>query len=186
MSDAVTQLGPGHPLSLALARRACLARQAAAVAAYVLVDLAVGHRAPLHGPVIGAGLVVLAVLVLALAVSHWSVHERALDVIIAGYEDLPVPAIVRARRRLASPRRRRALARSLEQAVVDTRAWSGIDFSGEVEQVTRLLRGHHPSRVRGVALADRLVRDGAALPVGSTGREILRRELGRIRYELTA
>ena len=89
-----------------------------------------------------------------------------------------MPAIVRARRRLASPRRRRALARSLEQAVVDTRAWSGSDFSGEVEQVTRLLRGHHPSRVRGVALADRLVRDGAALPVGSTGREILRRESG--------
>jgi hypothetical protein len=146
----------------------------------------VGPRAPLYRPIIGAGLVVLAVLVLALLVSHWCVHERALDVIIAGHEDLPVAAVVRAREPLASPRRRRALARSLEQAVVETRDWSGIDFSLEVEQVTRLLRGRDPCRARGVALADRLVRGGAALPVGSTGRETLRRELGRIRYELTA
>jgi hypothetical protein len=99
MSDAATQLGSRHPLSRALSRRTGLARQAAAVAVYVLLDPAVGHRAPLYGPIIGAGLVVLAVLVLALLISHWCVHERALDVIIAGHEHLLVPAVVRARRR---------------------------------------------------------------------------------------
>jgi hypothetical protein len=134
--------------------------------------------------VIWAGSGVLAVLVLSLLVAQWRVHERALDAIIAGHEELPVPAIERAGRKLASPRRRRALARSLEQAAIDAGGWSSIEITVEVVQVARLLRSPEASHVRGVALTERLLSEGLVLPVGGSQRELLRRELGRIQFEL--
>jgi hypothetical protein len=187
MDDAATLLGPADPLAQALARRDGFVRQVAAVVLFVALDVVAGRGSPLDGAIFGAGVLVAGVLLFALLVSQWLVDERAVDAIIAGYEALPVPSIARTGRRLASPRRRRSLARSLEQAAFDAGSPFDLDIAGEIEQVARILCTHAPGSVRGVALVERLVRDGiAALPPGSGGREVLRRELGRIRYELTA
>jgi hypothetical protein len=122
-------------------------------------------------------------------------HSRAL--VAAGREDLPVPAVDRERARLMSRRTRLRLAAGFEDLVADAaapelapgprpldRCLVGI-VAGELRELATLLRDE-PARARGIALAWRLLCDGAESPLHGRDPAALREELGRVRFLLKA
>ena len=61
-----------------------------------------------------------------------------------------------------------------------------LPLEDDVRGIAHLLRGATVPRVRGVALCESLLTDGAGSPLYGNDVEALRRELGRIRFSLAA
>jgi hypothetical protein len=124
-------------------------------------------------------------------------RDRVLDLVLAGRESLSLTVVERQRRRLASSRTRRSLARTLEAMIEETlhRPWP-VPLSSrpllhppliaaaqdELRAVAKLLRSGGAS-VRGVALCERLVTGGDS-PLYGREPEPLRSELCRARVLL--
>ena len=191
-----TLLGPEHPLARADSRLRTLRAQLAVTVALGFVSLVasllLGSNA-LH-LALGAG-AVSAVLAGAMTMARASVRERALELIASGREELPLPAVESERDRLSDRRYRRRLARTLDVISADPgpREWwapiaanrEAVHAShAELSEIARLLRDLPNVRARGVALATRLVRDGATSPLYQGPAPRLREELGRIRHVL--
>jgi hypothetical protein len=191
-----TLLGPEHPLARADSRLRTLRAQLAVTVALGLVSLVasllLGSTA-LH-LALGAG-AVSTVLAGAVMMARASVRERALELIESGREELPLPAVESERDRLSDRRYRRRLARTLDVISADPGPrewWAPIAANreavhaarAELSEIARLLRDLPNVRARGVALATRLVRDGATSPLYQGPAPRLREELGRIRHVL--
>jgi len=191
-----TLLGPEHPLARADSRLRTLRAQLAVTVALGFVSLVasllLGSNA-LH-LALGAG-AVSTVLAGAMTMARASVRERALELIASGREELPLPAVESERDRLSDRRYRRRLARTLDVISADPGPrewWAPIAANreavhaarAELSEIARLLRDLPNVRARGVALATRLVRDGATSPLYQGPAPRLREELGRIRHVL--
>jgi hypothetical protein len=192
-------LGRAHPLT-------CATRRFEAACLQLLSGLTILATIALfaHGPVRRLELGIAGATCLALsglAVSSWSRRRRrALDLIRAGDEDLPLDELEPVRRRLRDPHCRERLALSLERCLRSAERWHAIaphmrpvgnmrlllPYDDDVREIARLLRVHTLPRVRGVALCEWLLTDGVTSPLYRNDGEALRRELGRIRYSLGA
>jgi hypothetical protein len=187
---AVVLLGRGHPLVRATESLQILLRHSLTVAAILVgatIARAEGDRWSMALAISAA--VVLAGFALATASKQQARREAALDLITAGRDGLPVPAVQRERRRLRGHRRRRALARTLERLLDE--AWSSkpplrtmtVPFhvtvlrtvTPELRAVIDLVRGDG-APTRGVAAVQRLITD-AGSPLYRAELEPLRREL---------
>jgi hypothetical protein len=140
--------------------------------------------------------VVFVVLTILAAAFRQREHDRAIDVILDGYEEIPIAAVRRQRRRLLSDRTRRTLARNFEHMIHQASA-PQIQMRGarplfhlrvvakvspDLYEVVRLLRtGHVPAR--GVARAERMITDGTS-PLYGLEVDALREELHRVRRML--
>jgi hypothetical protein len=192
-------LGSSHPLVRATRRFeiACLQLLSgfAFVAAVVLLVHGSARRAEL-----AAG-IVACVILSGLATALWSRRRQcALDVIVAGDEDLPLDELEPVRRRLHDRRRRAQLASSLGRCLDSAERWHEISprfrpvanvrlllpLRGDVCEIQRLLCADALPRVRGVALCEWLLTDGATSPLYRSDGDAVRRELGRIRFALDA
>jgi hypothetical protein len=141
---------------------------------------------------------VLMVLSLLLAVRIQTRHDRVIDVILEGREDLPVATVQRERRRLVSKGNRAGLARSLEEIARDAGAprnrrarlipplfepqvvaW----VADELRELGAVLRAGGVS-ARGVASLERLL-SHATSPLYGRDVAALRDELHRARELLT-
>jgi hypothetical protein len=141
---------------------------------------------------------------LALLVAASYLRSRTRDIaeeLIASGNDAAraLSTVEEERRRLASRKERRRLARSLELLVHDAEHWprGAVRYQpppgviclrlvvDEAREVVELLDAE-PADVRGVALTSRLLTDGRASPLYGTDPEPLREELRRIRFLLAA
>jgi hypothetical protein len=196
---AADLLGQTHPLTRAGRRfdTACLQLLSGLTILAAIVLFA-------HGPVRRLELVVCAATCVAIAAFatgfFCSRRRHALQLILAGDEDLPLDALVPLRRRLEDPRRRELLASSLERYLRSAERWHRtaplmrpvgnarllLPVEDEVRAIARLLRAGTVSHVRGVALCEQLLTDGTRSPLYGSDADALRRELGRIRFSLDA
>lgn len=127
-------------------------------------------------------------------------RARVIELIIAGREDLHLAELEPARRRLQNPRRRAALASSLQRCLRSAERWDRIPTHfrpvanvrlllpcrNDVIALERLLCTDTLPRVRGVALCEWLLVDGTTSPLYGNDADALQRELGRIRFMLEA
>lgn len=192
-------LGSSHPLVRATRRFEIVCLQLlsglAFVAAIVLFTNGSARRAELPAAI------VVCVILTGLATAFWSSRRQcALDVIIAGDEDLPLDELEPVRRRLHDSRRRAQLASSLERCLHSAERWHQISpqfrpvanvrlllpLRDDVREIQRLLCADGLPRVRGVALCEWLLTDGATSPLYRSDGDAVRRELGRIRFALDA
>jgi len=199
LAAAEHALGPAHPLTRGLARRHKLAGQLVVVAVPFLlglIGLLLHHR---HAtPVLGASyLVVLGLLAAIVTVRH-SVRDCVQTLIAEGTHGVFLQVVGRERRRLASPKVREELARSLERLLRDAQRWHSIHphsrplpgveclryTAAEVAALATALREGQP-KVQGVAATARLVFDGYSSPLYAGDTERLREELRRIQYLLS-
>jgi hypothetical protein len=191
-----TLLGPEHPLVRAESRMRTVRAQLAATGVLGVVTLALSPLlgAPALHLAIGAG-ALSAVLVGAIVLTRSSLREHALELIVCGREELPLPVVESERSRLSDRRYRRSLARTLDVIGADPEPhewWSPVyadreavqGARDELTEVARLLRELPTVRARGVALVTRLIRDGATSPLYRGPAPRLREELGRIRHVL--
>ena len=195
---AESVLGRGHLLTRAVANQHTVAQQSlvAGIAlvvggAGVLLHLGV---APLF---VGAAAVVVVAFGLAWAVTHRIARERAQDLIASGGDSVVLSVVARERHRLASPREREQLARSLEGLYRDALRWHEIlprfrpphgiqqlrDLPNEVKGLTAALRRDRV-RVQGVASTARLLSNRGDSPLYANELGPLREELNRVRYLL--
>jgi len=191
-----TLLGPEHPLARADSRLRTLRAQLAVTVILGLVCLAASRLlgSPALHLALGAGVVSVGLLI-AVLLARASVRERALELIASGREELPLPVVESERHRLSDRGYRRRLARTLDAIIADPdpRDWWSPVYAdreavhgahAELREIARLLRELPNVRARGVALATRLVRDGATSPLYQGPAPRLREELGRIRHVL--
>jgi len=192
-ADAALQaLGSEHPMVRAEERVRRLRAQAGAVGAI----LALGGAGLLAGvrdlaPLVLAAAIVLAPLAAGLCLALIARRDAALDLVAAGRDGLPLPAVRRMRARLSDPRRARALARSLRSLRREARrSWHGLlpplwspsvirEVDEELERIAQLLETQ-PS-VRLVACAEQLLGGGGSPLYGGDPLR-LREELRRIRF----
>jgi hypothetical protein len=192
-------LGVDHPLVRVQRRTRAAAEQVRAVA----VAQAVGVGALLQGTswslvILGSATLVQLVLLMRLLVLAESRHEVCTE-LIAGGGVLPDLPVVRSEwHRLADPRHRARLARSLEEvARAAVRPWAGTPgshryfsvrlvrpFAAELHEIAAQLRSD-AAGVRGVALAERLLTVPAS-PLWAADARRLAEELARIRFLLDA
>jgi hypothetical protein len=197
---AALLLGARHPLTRALAVASAARRQAAATG--VLLAACAGASvggARWAGTVAGAAGLAVGVLLTVAAGAGWAARQRALDLIVAGGEAVPIPAVARQRRRLLAPRTQRRLAagyallareateappRTLRSArpVYDRRLLRAV--AAQLRTVAALLRAE-PASAPGVALAERLLTDGLGVMFGGDA-DAARAELRRVVYLLSA
>jgi hypothetical protein len=196
--SAEAVLGAGHPLVAVLYAYGETIDGIAAVAAVQLGALALWWVNASYGRALtlGAG-VMQAALGLRWASLRVQRREESLELVIAGHEHLPLAALARERRRLASPRHQAQLATCLENlADVATHK----PCRGERQRPIhsrRLLTATEPqlrgvaarlradgAELRGVALLDRLITSGAS-PLYGERVGPLREELARGSYLLT-
>jgi len=195
---AESTLGRRHRLTRTVANLHTVARQSLVA---ISVALLAGGTLILHlgfaRLFVGAALVVGVAFALAWAVTYRIARERAQELIASGGGEVAVSVVARERRRLASPRARERLARSLEEHYRDALRWhqifpgfrppSGVqqlrDLPGEVKGLTTALRRDRV-RVQGVALAERLITNGHESPLYGDRLGPLREELNRIRFLL--
>jgi len=144
----------------------------------------------------GAGLTGLGVC-LADRILGYVRRERIHDMLVAG-EVPSLASVVAEARRLGDPRHREQLAAALERALDEGRRWyefmpasrppSGVrhlpQHAGAIEDISTALR-HDSASVRGVVMVERLMRGGYGSAIYGSEADWLRRELGRIRFELT-
>jgi hypothetical protein len=187
-------LGREHPLAHAEERVGRLGAQSGTVAV-VLVGSAAGLAAGARGllAVLVAAAIVQTALAILLASAVACRHERALALIAAGRERLPLDAVRRERARLADPRRATLLARSLERLRSEARRPYGghpiggplyepgviREVDGELGGIVRALRA--APRLVAVARAELLLR-GPSSPLYGTDSRRLREELRRIQF----
>ncbi len=193
-------LGADHPVARAARIRRDLAGQAAVVG--VLLAGSVGDLlARGRGAVVlfSAALVVELGLVSALAFANSHLRERARDVIADVEAPVFAAEIAAERARLAGQRCRTSLGRSLERALEAAEHWHRLSITSRPPPTVRhLLECADTTRavirlvlnpatpVRGVALVDRLVCGGFSSVLYAGCPETLMRELGRIRFVLSA
>ncbi len=198
LAGARRVLGPDHPFVRVAAQRSVATERCLAVS----MVLAIGVYGLIHDLSIGAPLTVTAATVLATLIVRVgalveSSNRHALDLIAGGRGQLPVEAVVRARRRLLDPADRARLARALDviRAEVERPPGACHSFrplysvpvvravSSELGEVARLVR--EDGGLRGLARAERLVTDGRS-PLYGDVELALREELGRIRFLLAS
>jgi hypothetical protein len=193
---AEARLGLTHPLVGLLASLQTSVEQLWAVAAVALIGSAVllAEGRSILALVIGAG--AAGILLIARWVSRRvAVRDVCLDLIIEGVGDSDVGVLERERCRLAEPRRRARLARSITGLVQAAERPPARPRARPVFSV-RVVRSVGPElralaerllaaapAVQGVALIERLLHNGAS-PLYGLEVEPLRRELGRARYLL--
>jgi hypothetical protein len=192
-------LGSDHPLTRATRRfeTACVHLLCGLA---MLAGIAVFASGPVRPPELAAGIAGCVILG-ALAAIRWdSRRRRALEVIIAGHEDLPLNELEPVRRRLHDGRRRSQLASSLEGYLQRAEKWDRtlprfrpvgnarllMLYADTIREIARLLRADAVPRARGVALCEWLLTDGVTSPLFRNDSDALRRELGRIRFDLEA
>jgi hypothetical protein len=191
-------LARDHPLAHATEALRCSARQWNHVAAMLVgsgIARAEGGRWAM-GLMCSAG-AVLVVLSLLLAVRIQTRHDRVIDVILGGREDLPVATVQRERRRLVSKGNRAGLARSLEEIARDAGAPRNrrarlvpplfepqvvASVADELRELGAILRAGGVS-ARGVASLERLL-SHATSPLYGRDVAALRDDLRRARERL--
>jgi hypothetical protein len=196
-ASARALLGADHPLARVSQRLGVRREQSLVVGAVLLasiVALLAGESAALWFVVAAA--VVEADLACGSALLAQTRRDRVLDVIVDGRGSLPLAAVQRARRRLLDPAHRTFLARWLDAMRHDaqrpirrlpaTRPLYSVRViravAPELEQIAGLLRSDHAG-LRGVALMERMLRDGAS-SLYREDAESLRQELRGIRLLL--
>jgi hypothetical protein len=168
----------------------------------VLIALTIGALAALDRLALGVPLVIASATVLTgllvnLGASLARRHQRALELIADGRGELPLRAIIRARKRLLDPTEVERLARSLDllraevepssvrrrpmRPVYSVRVIRALAF--ELGEVARLVRTG--GALRGLARTEQLITDGTS-PLYGNDEEALRQELGRIRFLLAS
>jgi hypothetical protein len=199
MGSADDILGREHPLARAAQRARALRLQvgvAVVAGGVALVAWAAGWR--WAGALALAAVCAVVAFGIALLIARQDARDHALDAIIGGRHGLEVREVVGVSRSLGERRYRRSLARSLERTLELSRRWWQLppgqrppgdvrhlpQVAGELCEVVALLRAESAPSVRGVALCERLLSDGPGSPLYGGQPEALRRELGRIRYEL--
>ncbi len=192
MSDV---LGLDHPLTRASRALDATVRQLLVVVAMLAGGVAADleHASWGRDVAIAAGLVLVA-FAFAAFVRAQTRRDRALDVILEGRESLPVAVVQRQRRRLARPRTRHSLARTLKSMIDETLHNRSLALHSsrpllhpsliaaaqdDMRATASALRGEH-STVRGVALVERLITRGES-PLYGRDAVALRGELARAR-----
>jgi hypothetical protein len=192
-------LGSDHPLTRAT-RHFEIACVQMLCGLTILAAIAAFAHGPLRRAELAAGLATCAVLGMLVAFAWFGRRGRALEVIIAGDEDLPLDELAPVRRRLHDAGRRARLAGSLEHCLVLAREWDRtppplrpvanvrllMAHERVVREIACLLRAEAVPRARGVALSEWLLSDGVTSPLYRSDDDALRRELGRIRFALDA
>lgn len=188
-------LGERHPFARALDLSSVLRRQSITTAVALLVSaVSVSLGAGWAWPALIAAAVVQLVLAALLLAAVTLGREHARDLLIDRC-DLDVPMLVHERRRLLAPRRRRALAASLEDLVRCARrrdrpsrtpavydAFLVRQFASELLTVADDLRAATVD-VSGVARVQRLLTIGTSPLYGSASDELWA-ELARLRADL--
>lgn len=194
---AAAVLGEGHPLVAVLGRIEMLGDQLVVVAAAHAAGLALWS---LEGPpgmaaVVFGAVAFEVILGCRLFLLEQSRRQECVTLIAAGREDLPLDAVARERGRLASPRSKARLARTIEELArpqpfgahpLSARPPLDARVVGPVrpllhELAPRLLRGD--ASIRGVALLELLISSPMSALYGAEP-ERLKREVGRVRYLL--
>jgi hypothetical protein len=115
-ANAESLLGRGHPLARVSDRRGSRQRQLVGVGVVLLCGVVVQlSGVGSAGSLITAAMVVEAALTCSLLLAVRDERRLARELIIAGRDTLPLPAVVSERRRLAEPTYRYRLARSLDR-----------------------------------------------------------------------
>jgi hypothetical protein len=194
---AEAQLGPAHPLAALLASLQTSVEQIWVVAAAGVIGTAlllVERRSPLS-LLLGAG--AAGIVPLARWVTRRvAVREVCLDLVVESRYSAHVRVLERERRRLADPRHRVTLARSIARLVQAaqrpaTRLGARPMFdvhvvrsvAPELSAIAERLATAEPA-VQGVALMEQLLRNGRS-PLYGSDPDTLRRELGRARFLLS-
>jgi hypothetical protein len=198
-SIAEMWLGAGHPLVRLLGRSEIASEQLVSVTAVQAAGVVFlcGGRAFGLSLAIAAAIVQVALFCRVAALKSLR-HNLCLELIIEGGASLPLPCIERVGRRLVDRRTLEQLARSVQEMVetaarpqarpgapqplADVRVIRAV--ASELREVAGLLRGGRPA-VEGVALVEWLI-TSPATPLYGTEVELLRQELRRARYLLTA
>ena len=171
----------GDDLARALARRSLRARQAGIATAAALLVVLTRHTAPDADVTAVAGAAAVVTFIVALAVAQRDVRERSIDA-----------------QAVASPRRVRVVARSLERlaelaerGAAEPRQTrpprSVLELAPEaaaIRELAALLRAHPEPPVGALAVCDRFVFDCWNAALRGLDHELLRRELGRVRFTL--
>jgi hypothetical protein len=196
---AAEALGHHHPLTRATLRFESACLQLLSGLAILAAIVVFGHG-PARRVELAIGIGTCAVLAALVVASQSNRRRRALEVIIAGDEDLPLDELAPVRRRLNDSRRRALIAASLERYLRSGERWEStppymrpvgnarllLPLADNVRDIARLLRADAVPRVRGVALVEWLLSDGVTSPLFRNDGDALRRELGRIRFALDA
>ncbi len=196
---AADALGRDHPFTRATRRfeSACLQLLSGLT---ILAAIVIFAQGPARRVELAIGIGTCAVLAALVAVSWSNRRQRAVELIIAGNEDLPLRELEPVRQRLRDPRRRALLATSLERYLRYGERWAVtpvymrpvgnarllVPLESDVRDIARLLRADAVPHVRGVALVEWLLSDGVTSPLFRADGDALRRELGRIRFALNA
>lgn len=190
-------LGSDHPLARALAVRRVLVKQSLLVAVVVFAGALalIEHAAEASSLLLGA-LAVEAALACAVAISRWRTHDRVIELIVDGREDLPLLAIERERRRLLDRGSREALAARIDQVrqlgqqpAAHPHAWplhvpTIARVEPELSELASLLRDGQ-ANARGAAMIERLLVEGSS-PLYGRDPLALSEQLHRIRFHLEA
>ena len=193
-TTAASTLGAEHPLVRSLARERTRTFQLVVTTVPILLGVAGVLRQDGRAPIVlgAAGLVGLGLLAMNVFVRQQT-REHARALIAAGRERLPLRAVDRERRALASTRARFRLARSLERHLRDAERWDllipqarplvdvrRLRFaSREAREVVARLRSDAPSVV-GIAAVFQLLTDSRTSPLFGGEAHDLRAELVRI------
>jgi hypothetical protein len=189
---AARLLGADHPYVVADgdARRAT--QTLVLTAAFVAASAAFADPAPRRA-LMTIGTFVLLVLVLRVVLASDVRRQCALDLVLAGHEALPIPAVARLRRSLLGPRRDltvelldRSLADAVARAEHDpaTPPLPIVAVRDDVAEIVELLRSTRSARA--VAMTACLLQGGEGWSLLTRDQQGLRRELGRIRYLLAS
>lgn len=192
-------LGTHHPLVRDLERVNVARNQSVIVAGMLAVGVGalVAHSAAGLALIVAATVVEL-LITCRIAVLHESRHVHVLDLIAEGHAELPIAVVSRTSARLRRARHRQRLARSIDTLLgrragpfdVVVTPWRFarpellVGVRAELRDISVLLR-EPDARVEGVALMERLWCDGTSW-LHRDDPQVLREELGRVRFRLQA
>jgi hypothetical protein len=188
-------LGPDHPLARALEAWQTGIEQVVVLVVVEAFAAGLLSRGASSGlPLLIAAALVQVVIIARLALMRTRVHEQCRELIIERRASADLASVERERRRLADPRCRCELARSLERLAERAAATTAmgpnmpLHFAREVEpelrEIATLLRAD-TTDVVGVARTERLITFAGSALYGDDERR-LRDELAQIRYRLLA
>ena len=193
---AAALLGEGHPLVAVLGRIEMLGDQLVVVAAAHAAGLALWSLQGPPGMAVVFGAVAFEVVLgCRLFLLEQSRRQECVTLIAAGREDLPLDAVARERGRLARPRNRVRLARTIEELArpqpfgahpLSARPPLDARVVGPVRPQLHELAQQLPRddvSIRGVALLELLISSPMSALYGAEPEQ-LKREVGRVRYLL--
>jgi hypothetical protein len=202
MSDlprrAAELLGPDHPIARAADATEAVRRQVVVCAVFtVTLTIFAWPQLQRSLPLTASAAVVeLALLALLMLLRHEQT-SRIHQLIAAAGPALPLAEVQEEARHLCEPRTRQALAKVLLRTLDSAERWAELPPAQRPPPAVRALTPHaalvrraasllvegQPS-ARGVAIVEQLVTDGYQSPLYCGDGERLRRELGRIIFEL--